>query len=430
MATFLTYSFLLTTMGILTVGFQIDKETADRFRRNAQTQPPTPTSNVPQTVGPTVEETRHQYYISQYYPSFPPGGTFREDLTRGDVRTVVRHGSPSVHHRQDKPVGLSFDFKFYGHYVRNISISTSGYLNTGAYPSFVTDTQYVAPLFDSQLDSSLDTEASVRYRDNGTAFTVEWRRLRLGRPPGVCCFTFQATLLQGGRIVFTYLQVPQEGWADARSDVKVGVSDAFKVKKRPAHDPKRERLPVKEYHRVKLDLEKVRSDTIFVLIPQPTCGDMTDCSRCLNSSIEFDCGWCSTLDRCSDGNDWLTTTWNDADCPMQVKNPPCKGLETTSRPSTSPSIYSSTVTSSVHPSLSQEKTNTPHDPIKANPGQRLTPGPKPPNYEVPRKGRSMETDAIVGILVGMFIMIAIIAWTVHICSKKKSEPKVVVVQVG
>ncbi|XP_019638432.1 PREDICTED: plexin domain-containing protein 2-like [Branchiostoma belcheri] len=201
-------------------------------------------------------ETRHLYYISQYYPLFPPGGTFWEDLTRGGVQTVVRHGSPSVHHRQDKPVGLSFDFKFYGHYIRNISISTSGYLNTGAYPSFVTDTQYVAPLFDSQLDSSLDTEASVRYRDNGTAFTVEWRRLRLGRPPGVCCFTFQATLLKGGRIVFAYWQVPQEGWAGAGGDIRVGVSDAYKVKKRPAHDPKRERLPVKEYHRVKLDLEK------------------------------------------------------------------------------------------------------------------------------------------------------------------------------
>ncbi|KAI8487558.1 hypothetical protein Bbelb_347920 [Branchiostoma belcheri] len=63
-----------------------------------------------------------------------------------------------------------------------------------------------------------------------------------------------------------------------------------------------------------------------------------------------------------------------------------------------------------------------------NPGQRRTPGPNLPDYKVPRGGRSLETDAIVGILVGMFILIAIIAWTVHICSKKKSEPKVVVVQ--
>ncbi|KAI8487559.1 Plexin domain-containing protein 2, partial [Branchiostoma belcheri] len=230
--------------------------------------------------------TRHLYYISQYYPLFPPGGTFWEDLTRGGVQTVVRHGSPSVHHRQDKPVGLSFDFKFYGHYIRNISISTSGYLNTGAYPSFVTDTQYVAPLFDSQLDSSLDTEASVRYRDNGTAFTVEWRRLRLGRPPGVCCFTFQATLLKGGRIVFAYWQggvvdalidgllhsalvpswftvedVPQEGWAGAGGDIRVGVSDAYKVKKRPAHDPSKK----SSMQSVKNDIEAQRVYHCFQL---------------------------------------------------------------------------------------------------------------------------------------------------------------------
>ncbi|KAI8482326.1 Plexin domain-containing protein 2 [Branchiostoma belcheri] len=451
------------------------KETAGRSRRNAPTPPPPPTTTkktVPQTVGPTVEETmasaqrkvivpqRYRLLVVHmsnanltfcvsYHPIRLAICTTSPSITRCSPGRYVLGGPDqggcadrgeawiTVRTSQARQVGLSFDFKFYGHYIRNISISTSedlnkdggrhrlpatyddevmwviGYLNTGAYPSFVTDTQYVAPLFDSQLDSSLDTEASVRYRDNGTAFTVEWRRLRLGRPPGVCCFTFQATLVKGGRIVFAYWQVPQEGWAGAGGDIRVGVSDAYKVKKRPAHDPSGNQL------------EKV--------------GDLDkDTANFLQSRTRL---WYREMFR------WQRLV-DDYMERRKLPNPgTVKNDIEAQRVYHSFQLNSDVIDTSVtetgedkHTAQSKrywsfflekstEEDQSDWSKAQANPGQRRTPGPNLPDYKVPRGGRSLETDAIVGILVGMFILIAIIAWTVHICSKKKSEPKVVVVQV-
>ncbi|KAI8482330.1 Plexin domain-containing protein 2 [Branchiostoma belcheri] len=144
--------------------------TMGRARRNSPKTTPAPTlvtkKHTPQTARPVIQQNSHRYYISQYYPVFPPGDSHWEDMGSGDAELVVGTGSPPVHHKQNKPVSLSFDFKFYGHFIRNISISTRGYINTGPYPSYVTDTQYIAPLSDPRLDSSLDKFASVRYKDS------------------------------------------------------------------------------------------------------------------------------------------------------------------------------------------------------------------------------------------------------------------------
>lgn len=64
-------------------------------------------------------------------------------------------------------VKLSFDFPFYGHLIRNITIATGGFLYTGEYVhSWLAATQYIAPLM-ANFDTSLSNSSFVKYLDNG-----------------------------------------------------------------------------------------------------------------------------------------------------------------------------------------------------------------------------------------------------------------------
>lgn len=64
-------------------------------------------------------------------------------------------------------VKLKFDFPFYGHKVRNITIATGGFLYTGEYVhSWLAATQYIAPLM-ANFDTRLSNESFVKYADNG-----------------------------------------------------------------------------------------------------------------------------------------------------------------------------------------------------------------------------------------------------------------------
>ncbi|XP_066301357.1 plexin domain-containing protein 2-like isoform X2 [Branchiostoma lanceolatum] len=439
-----TMRVLVTVMCILagagTIASVVEP-TMGRARRNSPKTTPVPTvvtkKHTPQTARTVIQQNYHQYYISQYYPVFPPGGSHWEDMDSGNAKLVVGESSPPVHHKQNKPVSLSFDFKFYGHFIRNISISTRGYLNTGQYPSFVTDTQYVAPLSDPRLDSSLDKYASVRYKDSGTSFTVEWNRLYLTNQTKLGPFVFQTTLMKDGRIVFAYKEAPARLIDDTVRDVKVGVSDAY-VPSLVLDGGE----PVIEYHRVELGLDKVHSNAVVILVPQQTCSELRECSSCIGPSIvDFQCGWCQKVNRCSDGNDWLTASWKDAGCDALAKFPPCLSIAkseiTTFYPRTSTSTSVSTLvptSSSEHVVInSNESRPTTGNAATLSP-HRVTPGPNlfsvsehPRNNH--RRQRTIGTNVIVGILVGVVILIAIVAWTVHVCSKMKADADVVVVQI-
>lgn len=64
-------------------------------------------------------------------------------------------------------VKLKFDFPFYGHKVRNITIATGGFLYTGEYVhSWLAATQYIAPLM-ANFDTRLSNDSFVKYVDNG-----------------------------------------------------------------------------------------------------------------------------------------------------------------------------------------------------------------------------------------------------------------------
>lgn len=126
-------------------------------------------------------------------------------------------------------VKLSFDFPFYGHPIRNVTIATGGFLYTGDYVhSWLAATQYIAPLM-ANFDTSLSNDSFIKYLDNGTAFTVQWERVSLQDKPDGGEFTFQVTLVNNGDIIFVYKNVPLfiERIDDDHHPVKVGLSDAY-----------------------------------------------------------------------------------------------------------------------------------------------------------------------------------------------------------
>lgn len=64
-------------------------------------------------------------------------------------------------------VKLSFDFPFYGHLVRNVTIATGGFVYTGDYVhSWLAATQYIAPLM-ANFDTSLSNNSYIKHFDNG-----------------------------------------------------------------------------------------------------------------------------------------------------------------------------------------------------------------------------------------------------------------------
>lgn len=62
---------------------------------------------------------------------------------------------------------LSFDFPFYGHPVRNITVATGGFIYTGDHVhNWLAATQYIAPLM-ANFDTKLTNDSFVKMSDDG-----------------------------------------------------------------------------------------------------------------------------------------------------------------------------------------------------------------------------------------------------------------------
>ena len=138
--------------------------------------------------------------------------------------------------RRAATIALKFQFPFYGHYVKNITIATGGFLYTGEYVhSWLAATQYIAPLM-ANFDTSQMENATVKYADNGTTLVVEWANVFLQGSDGVHSegpFTFQAILHEKGDIIFAYKSIPISisTITDDDHPVKVGLSDAYIIER-------------------------------------------------------------------------------------------------------------------------------------------------------------------------------------------------------
>ncbi|XP_031827091.1 plexin domain containing lethal (1) G0289 [Nomia melanderi] len=249
----------------------------------------------------------HQYYNSTFFFDKEVGKKYWVDMdNHPDLKVNVLL---SQSHRRATTVKLKFDFPFYGHKVRNITIATGGFLYTGEYVhSWLAATQYIAPLM-ANFDTRLSNDSYVKYADNGTAFTVEWEKVILQDKPEAGAFTFQVTLHQNGDIVFVYSVIPlMIGMIeDTSHPVKVGLSDAY-IMDRIVFFVRRK--TIYEYHRVNFNRQDIKSWTVIYLNALPTCLEMDNCKDCLTKLKDFNCKWCSALNQCSTGmfrsrQDWL-----------------------------------------------------------------------------------------------------------------------------
>uniref|UniRef100_A0AAQ5ZAG0 PSI domain-containing protein n=1 Tax=Amphiprion ocellaris TaxID=80972 RepID=A0AAQ5ZAG0_AMPOC len=268
------------------------------------------------------QEDSQRYYRWQ---SFGPADGRTEnlwvDLNNLHKSQVRIHGILSNTHRQAARVALSFDFPFYGHYLRQIIVATGGFIFMGEITHrMLTATQYIAPLM-ANFDPSFSKNSTVRYSDNGNLFVVQWDKVRLKDREAEGPFTFQAALHKNGTIVFNYREVPVpvEKINSTEHPVKVGLSDAFMASLSSSQLSDSKQRTIYEYHRVEIDTTKIVSRSAFEFLPLPTCLQHTSCDLCLTSNLTTGCGWCNTLQRCSDGIDRHRQEWLDYNCPEEVR---------------------------------------------------------------------------------------------------------------
>lgn len=263
----------------------------------------------------------HIFYNSTIINDPEVGKSLWVDMKTGHNAKINELLSSS--HRRAATVKLSFEFPFYGHYIKNVTIATGGFLYTGHFVhSWLAATQYVAPLM-ANFDTGLSNNSHVQHVDNGTAFTVEWERVKLQDRPDQGEFTFQATLHKNGDIVFVYKSVPLliKEIDDEPHPVKVGVSDAYILDRTVFYV---RRKTIYEYHRVTFKKEEVKNWTTIHLTALPTCLDMHNCSSCVSAKINLNCIWCPRLNRCSTGQDRNRQYWVDNGC--EVRNVTTEGM--------------------------------------------------------------------------------------------------------
>ncbi|XP_041318880.1 plexin domain-containing protein 1 [Pyrgilauda ruficollis] len=264
-----------------------------------------------------IVEDNHSYYVSRVYG---PGDARRRglwvDMAAANRSHVKVHRILSNTHRQASNIVLSFDFPFYGHLLRQVTIATGGFIFTGdVIHRMLTATQYIAPLM-ANFNPSYSQNSTVQYLDNGTVFVVQWDKVYLQGKEDMGSFTFQAALHSSGRIVFGYKEIPVPVLQISASQhpVKAGLSDAFMVLNPSPDVPESRRRTIYEYHRVELDTSRISSLSAVEFTPLPTCLQHQSCETCLGSELTFNCSWCHVLQRCSSGFDRYREEWLSYGC--------------------------------------------------------------------------------------------------------------------
>ncbi|XP_061911161.1 plexin domain-containing protein 1-like [Entelurus aequoreus] len=278
-------------------------------------------SFLPDNMTHVVEDSQRYYSWQSFGPEDRRTKDLWVDLDSLHKSQVRIHGILSNAHRQAAMVALSFDFPFYGHNVRQIIVATGGFIFMGEITHrMLTATQYIAPLM-ANFDPSFSQNSTVRFSDNGNLFVVQWDQVRLKEREAEGAFTFQAALHINGTVVFNYreIPVPVDTINSIEHPVKVGLSDAFMAYLPSAEVADAKQRTIYEYHRVEINTTKIVNGSAFEFTPLPTCPQHTSCELCLASNLTSGCGWCNTLQRCSDGIDRLRQEWLDYNCPEEAK---------------------------------------------------------------------------------------------------------------
>uniref|UniRef100_A0A8C5ZWL3 Plexin domain containing 2 n=1 Tax=Marmota marmota marmota TaxID=9994 RepID=A0A8C5ZWL3_MARMA len=322
---------------------------------------------------------------------------------------------------QIERVNLSFDFPFYGHFLREITVATGGFIYTGeVVHRMLTATQYIAPLM-ANFDPSVSRNSTVRYFDNGTALVVQWDHVHLQDNYNLGSFTFQATLLMDGRIIFGYKEIPVlvTQISSTNHPVKVGLSDAFVVVHRIQQIPNVRRRTIYEYHRVELQMSKITNISAVEMTPLPTCLQFNGCGPCVSSQIGFNCSWCSKLQRCSSGFDRHRQDWVDSGCPEESKEKMCENtepMETSSQTTTTLHVTTTqfkVLTTTRRTATSQLPTSLPTEDDTKIALHLKDNGASTDDSAAEKKGGTLHAGLIVGILILVLIIVAGVLVTVY-----------------
>uniref|UniRef100_A0A3P9A7L6 Plexin domain containing 1 n=1 Tax=Esox lucius TaxID=8010 RepID=A0A3P9A7L6_ESOLU len=255
---------------------------------------------LPDNMTHLVEDNGRYYSVSWFGPDDRRTDELWVDLNNFQHGQVRMHGILSNTHRQAARVALSFNFPFYGHNLRQITIATGGFIFMGEVTHrMLTATQYIAPLM-ANFDPGFSKESTVQYMDNGESFVVQWERVRLRGREAEGAYTFQAALHHTGTITFSYrdIPLPVEMISSPEHPVRVGLSDAFMVNLPSLQSPDTQRRMIYEYHRVDVDTTKITNYSAYEFTALPTCLQHDSCDLCLSSKLTSGCAWCNVLQRC------------------------------------------------------------------------------------------------------------------------------------
>ncbi|XP_065753010.1 plexin domain-containing protein 1 [Phocoena phocoena] len=367
--------------------------------------------------GTRVVEDNHSYYVSRLYgPSEPRSRELWVDVAKANQSQVKVHRILSNTHRQASRVVLSFDFPFYGHRLRQITIATGGFIFMGdVVHRMLTATQYVAPLM-ANFNPGRSDNSTVAYFDNGTVFVVQWDHVYLQDREDRGSFTFQAALHQDGRIVFGYKEIPMPVLeiSSSQHPVKAGLSDAFMILNPSPDIPESRRRTIFEYHRVELDPSKVTSTSAVEFTPLPTCLQHRSCDTCMSSDLIFNCSWCHVLQRCSSGFDRYRQEWLSYGCAQEAEGGTCEDFQDEDSSSSSPdSSFSpfdgdlTTTSSSVFVDSLTTEDDTKLNPYAEGEGLQNNLSPK-------TKGPPLHLGTIVGIVLAVLLLAAVILAGIYI----------------
>uniref|UniRef100_A0A8D0NP91 Plexin domain containing 2 n=1 Tax=Sus scrofa TaxID=9823 RepID=A0A8D0NP91_PIG len=368
------------------------------------------------------EDTDHNYYISRIYgPSDSASRDLWVNIDQMEKDKVKIHGILSNTHRQAARVNLSFDFPFYGHFLREITVATGGFIYTGeVVHRMLTATQYIAPLM-ANFDPSVSRNSTVRYFDNGTALVVQWDHVHLQDNYNLGSFTFQATLLMDGRIIFGYKEIPVlvTQISSTNHPVKVGLSDAFVVVHRIQQIPKNlSRRNLYELHRLRIQLSKMKGISATET-PRPMSLKYCGQGPPLGAQLGYTCQYLTKFERCSSGFDRHRQDWVDSGCPEESKEKMCDTTEPVESSTQSTTTTGATttqfrvLTTTRRAATSQPPTSLPTEDDTKIALHLKDNGASTDDSAAEKKGGSLHAGLIVGILILVLIIAAAILVTVY-----------------
>ena len=247
----------------------------------------------------------HDYYTSKVVSD--PDGMYWNEL-----EGHTRHNLSNDKHFRYATISLSFNFTFYGHLIDTFDITTGGFLYMSSFhhpnPKVIV-TRYIAPLM-ANFDT-IGSDSDILYRDDGDSCVIEWRNVQLNDHPEKGNYTFQTTLFENGTILFSYKSIPETDIPDWFWHVKVGISDSY------YHDIYGWRFIIR-YHTIQKNVTDLTDNMAIILDPLPTCNTASSCTECTELKSGFNCSWCPSVSRCSDGIDWNRQEWIDADCKCEA----------------------------------------------------------------------------------------------------------------